>query len=262
MTARRRRVRIWFIRALLIVLIPPLGFTGWRWGIGNSGVVQPGLIYRSAQVGDATLTGWLRKDQIRTVLNLRGSHPEQAWYRAERDATLAAGATQIDIAMSSCEWMSRAQLDTVIEVLDRCEKPMLLHCWRGAERTGWISAIAQLLTPGTTLADARAQFSTYYLFVRAGDGQRMIEHLEQYERWLASTGRAHSSSVFRKWAREGFHPGLPGREQWPYDPYPLVVETRPPAPLAIDESDSETARETTSTVRRQEGTRADVIFNR
>ena len=26
---------------------------------------------------------------------------------------------------------------------------------------------------------------------------------------------------------EGFQPGVPNREQWPYDPYPLVVVTRP-----------------------------------
>ena len=259
MTAARRRVRIWSLRLLLIALIPPLLFTSWRWGMGNSGEVRPGTIYRSAQVSAGTLTDWLREYRIRTVLNLRGSHPEEAWYRAEREATLAAGATQVDIAMSSCEWMSRAQLSTVIEVLDHCEKPVLLHCWRGAERTGWISAIAQLLTPGATLVDARAQFSPYFLFVRAGDGQVMIEHLEQYERWLATTGRAHSSSVFREWAREGFRPGVPGREQWPYDPYPLVVETHPSPPRSYA---TDSVRESTSSAHRQEGSRADVLHNR
>ena len=32
------------------------------------------------------------------------------------------------------------------------------------------------------------------------------------------------------WVDEGFQPGLPNREQWPYDPYPLVVITPARAP--------------------------------
>ena len=47
---------------------------------------------------------------IKTVLNLRGSNRVDAWYRDEVAATNHEQATQIDVAMSSCVWMSRAQL--------------------------------------------------------------------------------------------------------------------------------------------------------
>ena len=87
----------------------------------------------------------VRSHGIKTVLNLRGAHPEQAWYRAERSATLGAGATQIDMAMSSCEWMSRDQARMLVRVLDTCEYPLLIHCWRGSERTGLVSAMTELL---------------------------------------------------------------------------------------------------------------------
>ena len=97
-----------------------------------------------------------------------------------------------------------------------------------------VSAIAELLQPGSTLERAKDQFSLRYLFVRAGDGKVMIEHLDQYEAWLHGLGLAHSPERFRRWADEGFEPGKPGREQWPYDPFPLVVITRPePKPSAI-----------------------------
>ena len=129
----------------------------------------------------------IRDYQIKTVLNLRGSNKDR-WYSAERTATLDAGATQVDIAMSSCIWMSRAQLRTVIETLDTAEYPILIHCQWGAERTGLVSAFAELLRPGGTLDDARAQFSIRYLFVRVNDGKIMAEHLDQYERWLAEQG--------------------------------------------------------------------------
>ena len=90
---------------------------------------------------------------------------------------------------------------------------------------------------GGTLADARAQFSIRYLFLPINDGKVMAEHLDQYEHWLRTGGIPHSPANFRRWVADGFRPGRPGREDWPYDPYPLVIVTRPesarrPQPIA------------------------------
>jgi hypothetical protein len=168
----------------------------------------------------------VRDYRIKTVLNLRGHHPEKSWYRDERDASLGNGATQIDIAMSSCEWMSRKQLQTLIDVIENSEKPLLIHCWRGSERTGLASAFATLLREGSTLEEARDQFSLKYAFVRIGDGVVTIEHFEKYEKWLAENRLTHSPKIFRRWVNEGFVPGSPCREEWAVDPYPLVVYTK------------------------------------
>ena len=122
-------------------------YVAWDQANHNFGEVQPGRIYRSGQMPASALARTIRDHEIKTVLNLRGSNKD-GWYSAERKATLDAGATQIDIAMSSCIWMSRAQLRTVIETLDTAEYPMLIHCQWGAERTGLVSAFAELLRPG------------------------------------------------------------------------------------------------------------------
>jgi protein tyrosine phosphatase (PTP) superfamily phosphohydrolase (DUF442 family) len=169
----------------------------------------------------------LRERGVRTVLNLRGANPDQPWYRAEREATLAAGATQVDVSMSSCVWMSRAQLRTLIRALDSSRYPMLIHCSWGSERTGLVSAFAELLRDGSTLDDARAQFSLAHLYVPYGDGKIMSEALDQYESWLAEHRTVHRPEVFRRWAAEGYTPGRPDRERWAWDPYPLIVVTRP-----------------------------------
>jgi hypothetical protein len=181
----------------------------------------------------SALAETIRGYKLKTVLNLRGPNKD-SWYVAERAATLKAGATQIDIPMSSCVWMSRAQLRTLIETLETAEYPILIHCQWGAERTGLASAFAELLRPGTTLADARAQFSIRYLFARLGDGKIMAEHLDQYEQWLHDNGWDHSRDHFRRWVNAGFRPMIPNREQWPYDPCPLVVITRPAAETTPD----------------------------
>jgi hypothetical protein len=200
---------------------------GWVHLTGNFATVVDGEVYRSAQMRARSVAGAVRDHRVRTVLNLRGHHPETGWYRAERDATLGQGATQVDMALSSCDWMSRAQMRTLVDVLTNCDKPVLLHCWHGSERSGLASALAILLRDGSTLAEARAQFSPRYLFVPWGDGVVTLRHLEQYEAWLAGAGLTHSPANLRRWANEGFVPGTPSREQWPYDPYPLVVTTRP-----------------------------------
>ena len=215
------------IRTVAGLALATAAIAGWRWGTGNVGVVEPGEIYRSAQLDGDTLGRLIRAKGIRTVLNLRGPNPETAWYRAERAATIEAGATLIDIPMASDYWMTRDQAKTVIETLDSCERPVLIHCQFGAERTGLVAVIAELIRPGGSLAEARAELSPYYLFLPIQDGVVVRGHLRQYERWLGLSGREHSAATFRRWIAEWYVPGTPNRSQWPYDPYPLRVVTRP-----------------------------------
>jgi hypothetical protein len=213
-----------------LALLPLCGWIGWTLATSNFAVLQPGRIYRSAQMSPLALSQTLHAYQVKTVVNLRGPNPEQDWYRGELAATLAAGATHDDIALSSCVWMSRIQLRTLVEVLDSCEYPILLHCSWGAERTGLTSAIAELLRPGATLDDARSQLALRYLYLRLGDGRIMAEFLDQYEGWLRANHRHHSPADFRTWVAEAYRPGEPSREAWPYDPDPLCVITRPVPP--------------------------------
>jgi protein tyrosine phosphatase (PTP) superfamily phosphohydrolase (DUF442 family) len=238
MPARPSRLVRWVVRAVTAVVVAGLLLVAWDLATHNLGEVQRNRIYRSGQMPASALARTIRDHQIKTVLNLRGTNKDP-WYAAERATTLEAGATQVDIPMSSCIWMSRAQLRTLIATLDTAEYPILIHCQWGAERTGLASAFAELLRPDSTLEDARRQFSIRYLFVRFNDGKIMAEHLDQYERWLNTQGLAHAPPTFRRWVEDGFQPQVPNREQWPYDPYPLVVVTRPPrkakpAPVAAD----------------------------
>jgi len=237
MTATKRSSRplVHALRLGIAVILLPTLYVAWDLATYNFGTVQADRIYRSGQMPARSLAKSLRAHQIKTVLNLRGSNTRDAWYRDEVAATNHELATQIDVAMSSCVWMSREQLGALIDALDSLEYPVLIHCAWGSERTGLVSAFAELLRPGSTLDDARAQFSLGYLFVRAGDGRVMAEHLDQYENWLAAEKRKHDPANFRRWLKSAFKPGLPNREQWPYDPYPLLVITRPgEAPLVIE----------------------------
>jgi hypothetical protein len=223
------RLARWLVWIAAVLVLAAGSYVVWDQAMYNFGTVQPGRIYRSGQMPAPALGRTLRDYQIKTVLNLRGPNPTLSWYPPEREATVHAGATQIDIPMSSCVWMSRIQLQTIINALETADYPVLIHCAWGSERTGLVSAFAELLRPGATLRDARAQFSVGYLFLRVNDGKIMAEHLDRYEDWLKAQRLTHSVASFKRWVNEGFEPGIPNREQWPYDPYPLIVVTRPTA---------------------------------
>ena len=221
----RRAVRSVF-RSIVLAGTIVAGLAAWLFLGENFATLRPGELYRSGQMTRASLEAKLHDHRVKTVLNLRGSHPEEAWYRDERAATLAAGATQVDIPLSSCEWMSKAQARALVDVLETAERPLLIHCFHGSERTGIASAFAELLRPGSTLADAHAQFTLRYLYTGYGDGVVTFQHLGRYEQWLRDRGTSHTPGHFRRWIEQGFEPGSPSREQWDFDPYPLVVVTK------------------------------------
>ncbi|MFO0957540.1 MAG: tyrosine-protein phosphatase [Isosphaeraceae bacterium] len=223
---RSRRLRLVLRLAFLGALVPA-GFLGFRWWGGNRGVVIPGRVYRSGQLDGDSLAAWVRRDGIRTVINLRGPNPPIAWYRAERAATLGEGATQVDLTLASDHWLSRAQARTLLEALDGAEYPILIHCQWGAERTGLVSSFLQLLEEGKGPEAAASEFAPYYLYAPTKDGRVMSGHLGLYRAWLLEHRLEHTPSRFRTWLLNDYRPPFPSREYWMFDPYPLVVTTRP-----------------------------------
>ena len=108
----------------------------------------------------------------------------------------------------------------MVQTLDTAEYPMLIHCQWGAERTGLVSAIAELLRPGSTLDAARAQFSIRYLFVRLGDGKVMAEHLDQYERLARRAGDGRTTPGISVAGSPRDSDPSPSRENGPTIPIP------------------------------------------
>ncbi len=216
--------------ALAVLAAPPAAWFAARLTDGNFGIVEPNQVFRSGQLSAKSLSQRVQQHHIKTVLNLRGPSPRAPWHADERAATLDAGASHIDIALSSCEWMSRDQARALLEVLETAPRPLLLHCQWGSERTGLVSAFLVLLRPGGTLEQAESQFRLHYLYLPIGDGVVTAHHLQQYRDYLTTRNLPHTPNHFRHWLNEDFHPGTPSRESWPWDPFPLVVTTtRPPA---------------------------------
>lgn len=206
--------RRWFSRRTLLrlagaaVLAPPLAEAVRVFALTNVHTVIDGRVYRTAQLDGPDLRRFIADKKVRTVINLRGSCPDTDWYLDECRATAAADVSQEDITLSAKRLPAPAEVRRVIEVLDGTEKPVVIHCQRGADRTGLVSAVAVLLLrPGATLADARRQLWPRYGHVEAGRTGVIDRFFDFYEQWLTRENRVHDRATFLHWARHCYCPG-------------------------------------------------------
>lgn len=109
--------------------------------IDNIHEVVPKTVYRSAQLSPAKLEKLIDENGIKSVLNLRGAEPGQPWYDGERAMTAKKSVELHDFALASAREVSPEQAQTLIELMEQAPKPMLIHCWAGADRTGLASAL-------------------------------------------------------------------------------------------------------------------------
>ena len=122
----------------------------------------PATVYRAAQLGRAELKQVVRQYGIRTVINLTGCCDPLPPYLDESRATAELNICQEDVGFSACRLPPVQAVRELVEVLDRCDYPVLFHCHRGIDRTGMASAVALLLHTDTSLAEAREQLGLRY----------------------------------------------------------------------------------------------------
>jgi hypothetical protein len=140
------------------------------------------------------------------VVNLRGTCDPYPWYVDESRVTNRLNVCQEDICFSAGHLPSVYEVRRLAEVLDRTEYPILIHCRRGADRTGMTAAIALLLQTDASLTQARLQLGLRYGHVALGRPANLDGFLDLYAHWLRSHGLAHSPAAFRSWIHDGYCP--------------------------------------------------------
>jgi hypothetical protein len=205
----RRRVALRRVVALLLAaLVLPVAVEAYTVVFGcNLHTVVEGRVYRCSQPSADTLDQLIVKYQIRTVINLRGTCELLPWYLDECRATHKHNAAQEDINFSAGRFPSVTELRRLLEVLDNTEYPVLLHCRRGADRTGMAAMIVLLLKNDVTLAEARRQLGWRYGHFAVGRTAALDQFADFYVDWLQTTGQQHSPDTFRDWAQHHYCPG-------------------------------------------------------
>jgi protein tyrosine/serine phosphatase len=102
---------------------------------------------------------------IKTVLNLRGV-AKQPHYLFEVESCEALGMQLITVQMSARKAPKVQQLVDVLNAFETMERPFLMHCKSGADRTGLVAVLYLMVQEGQPVKEALAQLSFRFLHIR------------------------------------------------------------------------------------------------
>jgi uncharacterized protein (TIGR01244 family) len=137
-------------------------------------------LYRSGQPKNGGLK-ILADFGIRTIINLRGESDET---RAEEAQAKMLGLSYFNIPMSSAGRPTDEQVRRVIEIIEAQEySPVLIHCRRGADRTGAIIAVYRIKREGWEVDRALDEAKRYGMgFVQFRKRGYIKDYYEQQQR--------------------------------------------------------------------------------
>jgi protein tyrosine/serine phosphatase len=118
---------------------------------------------------------------LRTVVNLRGENPDEAWYRRERNGVQEIGAKWIHLRTGSHEPPAPEHLARFFDIVeDPANWPVLVHCQSGIHRSGLMCALYRIQYQGWT-GDEAAQEMVKHGFRLGGDRNAVEEFVRGYE---------------------------------------------------------------------------------
>jgi protein tyrosine phosphatase (PTP) superfamily phosphohydrolase (DUF442 family) len=187
---------------LLLVLAPAAFVMRVRLLDNNLHTVIPGELYRSAQLAPESLDREIERLGLRSIVNLRGDGKEHAWYQAESETVNRHGVALHDLDLSGQRLPSRQELSALLDQLEHVERPALMHCLNGTDRSGLAASLAVLLQ-GAPVERARDEFALRHGYPGGLLGSDVPAWLDQYEGWLVETGRPSTPARLRSFvARE------------------------------------------------------------
>lgn len=185
-SSRWRTIALKGSGTLLALVLTIGGYYGiMRWQ-GNFHTTLPGELYRSAQPTPSQIAFYKKAYGIRTIINLRGENTGRDWYDREVAAAKELGVGHIDFRMSSRQILSQWDAAALLALLKRAEKPILIHCEGGADRTGLAAALYVAAIAHGNEEQAESQFSPRFghFSVWANPAYAMDITFEKLEPWL------------------------------------------------------------------------------
>lgn len=103
----------------------------------------------------------LAKIGIKSVINLRGADV-YSYYLFEKEACADYGMALYDLPLEARKLLPADMYLELFDLMDRVEKPMLIHCKSGADRTGLAAAFYMIDYQGVPVEEAAKQLSIKY----------------------------------------------------------------------------------------------------
>ena len=202
MKIHKRYIHKWIVGMSLAMVI---GGAIW-WYISMNPRFFPVIenqVYRSAQLSAFHLDAVIQAYGIRTIVALLGAEKGALWYENEKGVAERHQVQMLNIGFGSHELPQYNRLNQLVDALLSVPRPILLHCYRGADRSGMASAIALILNDASSLETIERQFSWRFGVVPYSNSIGVI-FFKQYSEWLSATGRSHSRDNFLDWIHNSY----------------------------------------------------------
>ena len=148
-------------KLLILILFLALFYVGYGFIYGNFHKIDRD-VYRSAQLFSFNMPYYLEEYQIKTVLNLRGEKPHQKWYQDEQRITKEHNITLITYKISARKYLDFNHTSQIVNILKNAQKPLLIHCEGGADRTSLVSALYRYAIKHQSKDKAQEELSIIY----------------------------------------------------------------------------------------------------
>ena len=161
LTPRCRRLWRWIGLGLLPIAAVGL-WALYLLGTDNFHVIVRGQAYRAGQMDSNELARCIERQGIRSIINLRGEHPEETWYRDELQVAQSRHVVHSSVSLSAGKAISEPQWREIVGLLRTVPKPVLIHCNGGADRTAFVAAAYEMEVANKPIQEAAREFSLWY----------------------------------------------------------------------------------------------------
>lgn len=147
---------------------------------GNFYPITSAEAYRSGQLDNDKLAEYVKRYNIRSVLNLRGKHAGESWYEEEVAMSAKLDLTHYDVSLSSDHELTDSEVRQLMDIFQEAPRPILIHCQAGADRSGLVAAMWKVVVDGEPKELAAKQLSLRYGHLPFGANCAMDRFFEKW----------------------------------------------------------------------------------
>lgn len=145
-------------------------------------------------------SSFLAPHGFKSLINLRGENADFRWWTTEKRVASVLKIAHFDVRLSSRNLPSRSGLAALFDAFAAAERPLLLKCSGGQDRTGLAASLYLLQSKGPgALNQAEAQLASW----------PYLHFPKRYQLWLRyfpGYANAQAGAALGAWARGGYDP--------------------------------------------------------
>jgi protein tyrosine/serine phosphatase len=153
--------------------------------------ITEGEAYRSAQLDREEFEYYIKRYNIRSIINLRGENPQAPWYQEELGISAERHIKHYDVALSSSHEPTEEDVRKLIEIFRTAPRPVLIHCLAGADRSGLAAAMWKVVIDKEPKSEAERQLSILYWHLPVGKACAMDRFFRNWDPATTNYGKTN-----------------------------------------------------------------------